>query len=102
MNLGSTIRNIRKSKGFKQNSLAEVCKITQAYLSQIENNSKMPNISTLKVISEKLETPLPVLFFISMEDEDIPEHKREAYSLIAPSVKSLINEFFINTESIND
>jgi len=102
MNLGLTIRNIRKHKGFKQNSFSELCGITQAYLSQIEKNAKIPNISILKVISEKLETPLPVLFFISMEDEDIPEHKREAYSLIAPSVKSLINEFFINTETIND
>lgn len=62
MDLGQTIKSIRKQKGLKQNQFAELCEITQAYLSQIENNLKEPNLSTLKVISDKLETPLPILF----------------------------------------
>ena len=73
MNLGLTIKNVRKQKGFKQNKFAELCNITQSYLSQIENNAKDPNLSILKIISEKLETPLPVLFFLSMENSDVPE-----------------------------
>jgi XRE family transcriptional regulator, regulator of sulfur utilization len=102
MNLGLTIKNIRKQKGLKQNTFADLCDITQAYLSQIENNLKEPNLSTLKVISEKLDTPLPILFFLSLETNDVPEHKKQAFGLIAPSVKSLINEFFVNTELVND
>jgi len=102
MNLGNAIKNIRKQKGLKQNKFAEMCQITQAYLSQIENNAKDPNLSTLKVISEKLDTPLPILFFLSMENKDVPKHKQQAFSLIAPSIKSLVNEFFVNTELVND
>lgn len=102
MNLGHTIKNIRKQKGFKQNTFAKVCNISQAYLSQIENNAKDPNLSTLKVISGNLDTPLPVLFFLSMDNSDVPEQKRPAFGLIAPSIKSLVNEFFINTELVND
>lgn len=102
MNLGLAIKNIRKQKGFKQNKFAELCHITQSYLSQIENNAKDPNLSTLRIISEKLETPLPVLFFLSMENSDVPEKKQQAFSMIAPSIKSLVNEFFVNTELIND
>ncbi len=97
MNLGITIKSIRKQKGYKQNIFANKCNITQAYLSQIENNIKDPNLSTLKVISNNLEIPLPVLFFLSIDNEDIPDKKKEAYTLIAPSIKSLINEFFIHT-----
>ena len=96
MDLGNTIKTLRIQKDFKQNKFAELCNITQAYLSQIENNHKEPNLSTLKKISSKLETPLPILFFLSMDNNDIDPNKKEAYKLIGPSVKSLINEFFVS------
>jgi transcriptional regulator with XRE-family HTH domain len=94
MDLGETIKIIRKQKGIKQNTFAELCNITQAYLSQIENNLKEPNLSTLRKIAEKLSVPLPILFFLSMNEEDVASDKKEAYTMIAPSVKSLLNQFF--------
>lgn len=94
MDLGNTIRNIRKHKGFKQIDFASKCGITQTYLSQIENNQKEPNLSTLKSISEVLSVPLPVIFFLSMDEKDVPVQKRKAFNLVNPSVKSLVNEFF--------
>ncbi len=94
MNLGNTIKNIRKKKGQTQKEFASLCGISQTYLSKIENNSKEPNLSTLKIISEKLEIPLPILFFLSMTETDIPENKREAFKIINPSIKSLVDEFF--------
>jgi transcriptional regulator with XRE-family HTH domain len=98
MDLGTVIKNIRKKKGFTQTQLAELCGITQTYLSQIENNQKEPNTATLKIIAEKLDFPLPILFFLSIEDTDIPEKKRDAYNMISPSVKSLIDTFFSNDQ----
>ena len=95
MDLGQTIKSIRMQKGLKQNQFAELCEITQAYLSQIENNLKEPNLSTLKVISDKLETPLPILFFLSLDNNDVKPEKAEAFKMIAPSVKSLVNQFFV-------
>ena len=94
MDLGSIIKNIRKRKGQKQTEFAQSCGITQTYLSQIENNQKEPNLSTLKEISKNLDIPLPILFFLSLNEEDIPQEKRQAFEIISPSVKSLINEFF--------
>jgi len=99
MDLGSTIKNLRQQQGMKQNSLAESCDITQAYLSQIENNAKEPNISTLRVIAKKLSVPLPVLFFLSLDDKDIKPEKRAAYNHLAPSIKSMIAEFFTNAST---
>jgi transcriptional regulator with XRE-family HTH domain len=95
MDLGQTIKFIRKQKGLKQNQFAALCDITQAYLSQIENNLKEPNLSTLKVISNNLETPLPILFFLSLDNKDVKPEKVEAFKMIAPSVKSLVNQFFV-------
>lgn len=94
MDLGNVIKNIRKQKGQTQSEFAHACGITQTYLSQIESNLKEPNLSTLKSISENLNVPLPILFFLSMTDEDIHPNKRQAFQIVSPSVKSLVNEFF--------
>tara|TARA_R110002051_G_scaffold167780_1_gene238459 strand:- start:2044 stop:2334 length:291 start_codon:yes stop_codon:yes gene_type:complete len=94
MDLGLAIKSIRKQKGLKQNQFAELCDITPSYLSQIENNNKEPNLSILKIISNKLGTPLPILFFLSLDNDDINPEKKEAFKMIAPSIKSLVNQFF--------
>ena len=97
MDLGNAIKNLRQQKGIRQNSLAELCDISQTYLSQIENNAKEPNISTLKIIAKKLSVPLPILFFLSLDEKDIKPEKRNAYNHLAPSLQSMIAEFFANT-----
>ena len=79
MDLGRAIAQLRKKQCLNQKSLARKCSISQTYLSQIENNRKDPNLSTLKEISRALEVPLPILFFLAMNDGDIPEGKREAF-----------------------
>lgn len=94
MDLGNIIKNIRKQKGLTQNEFASLCSITQTYLSQIEGNLKEPNLSTLKTISENLNIPLPILFFLSMTEDDVQPNKRKAFEIVSPSVKSLVNEFF--------
>ena len=94
MDLGTTIRNIRKQKGQTQSEFAAKCNISQTYLSLIEHNQKEPNLSTLKSISEQFSVPLPILFFLSLTDEDVQPNKRKAFDIVSPSVKSLVNEFF--------
>ncbi len=94
MNLGNIIKNIRKQKGQTQGEFARSCGITQTYLSQIESNLKEPNLSTLRAISESLDVPLPILFFLSMTEDDVQPNKRKAFEIVSPSVKSLVNEFF--------
>ena len=94
MDLGSTIKFIRKQKNLSQGECADLCGISQTYLSQIENNNKEPNFTTLKTIAEGLEMPLPILFFLSMTEEDVPQKKRAMYKIVSPSVKSLLHEFF--------
>ena len=94
MDLGITIKNIRKQKGQTQSEFASTCGISQTYLSQIENNQREPNLGTLKIISNELNVPLPILFFLSLNIDDIQQNKREAFEIISPSVKSLVNEFF--------
>ena len=94
MNLGNIIKKTRKQRNQTQEEFALSCGITQTYLSQIENNLKEPNLSTLKTISNNLEIPLPIMFFLSLTEDDIQLNKKEAFELIRPSVKSLVDEYF--------
>jgi transcriptional regulator with XRE-family HTH domain len=103
MKLGTAIKTIRIKNGLKQFELAQQCDITQTYLSQIENNLKEPNISTLKQIATHLNIPLPILFFLSIEETDINPVKRKAFKMIDGPIKSMINEFFhIHNLDLND
>lgn len=99
MKLGQTISSIRKKKGLKQDELAERSNISQTYLSQIENDRKTPNINTLKVISNILNVPMPILFFLSLDKDDVPEVKREAFDTLFGPFESFIENFFINDSS---
>lgn len=93
MDIGNTIKELRRQKGLKQNELAEKAQITQAYLSKIENNSKEPTISSLKAIANSLDVPLPILFFRSMTIEDVEPEKRIAFEILLPSIKGIVDSF---------
>lgn len=94
MDLGTTLKKLRKQRGQTQEEFATHCGITQTYLSQIESNQKEPNLSTLKSISKQMKVPLPIIFFLSMTEDDIHPSKRKAFGIVNPSIKSLVNEFF--------
>lgn len=94
MNLGSAVEQLRRKKGIKQNQLAAKAEITQSYLSLIESNKKEPNIKTLKLIAEALDVPVPILFIYSLNEDDIPQSKQQAYTVIQPILHGLIETYF--------
>lgn len=97
MNLGQAIKTARTEKGFSQSDLANLCQISVSYLSVVENNQKEPSLEFLRNLSEKLAIPVPVLFFLAMDEQDIPAQKREAFGMIRPSVQAMISEFFLKS-----
>lgn len=96
MNIGMSIRNIRKERvpQLTQYEFAQHIGITQTYLSQIETGAKTPKISVLETISEKFEIPLPIIFWFGLEEKDIAEHKKEYFKFLKPTVDAMIDEFF--------
>ncbi|MFD2516382.1 helix-turn-helix domain-containing protein [Salinimicrobium flavum] len=93
MNLGNTIKSLRVKKNLKQKEFASECGIAQAYLSQIENNQREPNLSVLKTIATHLGIPLPFLVFLSMDISDVQDEKVEMFKQIEPSLKGLVTQF---------
>ena len=91
MNLGETIKLLRKRNGLNQSQLAELCDITVTYLSLIENGKKEPTLSLLKMIANSLQVPLPILLFSALTEEDIPESRKEFFNVIKPSIDSMLH-----------
>jgi len=96
MDIGNAIKKIRKKKKIQQNELATNSHISQTYLSQIENNKKKPNLSTLEKIGISLGVPIPVILFQSLTDDDVSEKKRDLFKLMSPAIDNFINEIFID------
>jgi len=52
MNIGKAIKKTRKDSGYNQVDFSTKVGITQAFLSQLENNKKDPSISTLRKMAK--------------------------------------------------
>jgi len=94
MNLGLAVKTLRKNKGLTQGNFCKMVGITQSYLSQLENGNKEPSIDVVKKIADALGTPMPVLFWFTLTEEDVDESKVEVFKLLKPSVDSLVDAFF--------
>lgn len=71
MNIGSTIRAIRKRKNI---TIAQICEETglpQGFMSQVENNKTSPSIATLEGIAQALKVPLAYLLLKQEERMNI-------------------------------
>jgi len=95
MKVGATIKKLRKEKGFRQIDFADKCSISQTYLSQIENDERNPTIDVLERISNVLEIPYPVLSFLSLTIESVPEERREVYQRMERVMFGLVEDVFL-------
>ncbi|RTE08372.1 helix-turn-helix domain-containing protein [Paenibacillus whitsoniae] len=61
MDIGSTIRAIRKRKNITIAQICEETGLSQGFISQVETNKTSPSISTLENIAQSLKVPLAYL-----------------------------------------
>lgn len=89
MNLGKTIRDIRKGQSMTQDTLADAAGISRTSLSQIENGVR-PGEDTLKRLCAALNVPESLVYIYSFEKEDVPESKRALYDQLFPLIQDMI------------
>lgn len=94
MNYGKAIRELRLKSGQNQTEYSLLLGISQTYLSQLENGLKKPSTPLMETIAQKSGVPMPILLWQSLTEEDVPEHKRESFRLLAPHVNDLIVSMF--------
>ena len=61
MDIGSTIRAIRKRKNITIAQICDTTGLSQGFMSQVETNKTSPSISTLENIADALKVPLAYL-----------------------------------------
>jgi transcriptional regulator with XRE-family HTH domain len=69
--VGNNIRTIRTRKGLTQEALALESGLSQGYINQLENGSRLYTQKSLEMIAEALTTPM-ITFF---KEEDSPENQ---------------------------
>lgn len=94
MNLGTTIRDIRKKRSISQKDLAIESDVSQTYISQIESGKRTPSIETLEKLGVVLEIPYQIISFLSLDEGSVPESKRKEYMHFAPAMKKMVEGFF--------
>jgi len=94
MDIGTTIKGLRKSGGMSQAKFADAVGINQATLCLIETNKTMPHLNTLKLISDYTKIPVPLLYIWSVEPSDAPESNFDRYKELWPKIEELANYVF--------
>jgi len=67
-NIGSNLRNIRKSRGYSLDSTAEITGVSKAMLGQIERGESNPTVTTLWKIAYGLKIPFSSLMYEEPSD----------------------------------
>ena len=94
MNIGSTIKDLRKKKGIKQGVFAETIGISGTSLSQIENGNTTPKKQTLEKICNELNVTTELIYLLSIREEDIPEANKDKYQATFAGIRNLMIDVF--------
>lgn len=90
MNLGESIKTIRKAKRMKQKNLAEAAGISANALGNIEADKSIPSMATLKRLRQALDVPMSYILVFSVTEDDVVEDKRTIFRQLMPVLKELL------------
>jgi transcriptional regulator with XRE-family HTH domain len=90
MNIGQSIKQLRKERGISQKKFAKETGISQTYLSLVESGKRDCTIHFLEIIAKGLNMPLSVLFWFSIEAKDVLDDKKEHFEFLKPSIDQMI------------
>lgn len=80
MHIGIVIKELRIEKRLSQTDLAKKCGITNAYISQIENQKQEPSLLILEKISIALEIPLYIFFIKAIKEEGLVNSDQKRFA----------------------
>lgn len=90
MNIGESIRMLRKAAGMSQQELADKVGLSRPAISQIEGGKNHPTERTLDAICETLYITPGVLYIFSLRREDMPARNRKTFDLLFPTIKAML------------
>ena len=91
MNIGHAIKTLRKKAEISQKDFSKLARISQTYLSEIENEKKLPSIPVLINIGDALNVPMFYLIWIASNENDVEDDKRDKYNYVYPMVTGIMD-----------
>jgi transcriptional regulator with XRE-family HTH domain len=87
MEIGATIRAIRKKKGITIGQLCEETGLSQGFLSLVENNKTSPSLATLDAIAAVLQVPAAFLLLKQEERMKVVRKDERTHSMYKDQLK---------------
>jgi transcriptional regulator with XRE-family HTH domain len=84
MDIGTTIRAVRKRKNITIAQICEQTGLSQGFMSQVETNKTSPSIATLENISTALDVPLAYLLLKKEERMKVTRKEERSLSTAGP------------------
>ena len=92
MNVGQAIKMCRTLRGVSQADLARRAECSVSYLCLLENNKRDPSLSTLTKVSQALNVPVGILFFLASEHGELTGMNKELAGELARTALELLSE----------
>jgi len=92
MQIGETLKQLRKDRGETQIAVQNKVGITQTYLSQIESGKKEPSPDVFRKLCKYYKVPTQIVAWQSLEEKDIQGKKKPIYKKLKPIIDKLISE----------
>lgn len=73
MNTAKTLRILREMAGLRQRELAERVKVSENYLSLVENGKREPSLKFLQKVAEEFGIPTSVLVWDELNADEISD-----------------------------
>ncbi|CAM4125566.1 XRE family transcriptional regulator [Paenibacillus alkaliterrae] len=98
MEIGSSIRLIRKRKNITIAQICEETGLSQGFMSQVETNKTSPSITTLESIAKALKVPLAYLLLQKEERMNIV--RKEERRITTSGIEKLKVEHLSSTKNV--
>lgn len=89
--IGPKLKEIRKKRNYTIERLALLSEVPISQISQIENQKTKLTFRQLQKLCKGLNVPYQCLVWLDLKEEDIPEHKLEAFRLLKPNIDAIID-----------
>lgn len=71
MKIGKTLKALRLKRNMTLDCVAGATNLSVSYISCLERDKRNINFSTLGKVAKALNTPLPIIVFLSASDDDL-------------------------------
>lgn len=92
--IGEAIREIRIESNMRQGVLAEKIGVSKNSINQIEKGNAVPHNRNLIKISEALKVPIGLIYLRTLDENDVPEHKKPIFNSLFPNVIQIMDTIF--------